>query len=125
MTGPLPGQVLALASAVFFAGATVCMAQTHESRGDRGVTFSILGTIGLSAALWLLVEGPDLAVLTAPGAGRGLFWFAVAGLYAMVFGRSLVFVSTRRLGVTRASATKRLKLSVLVKGRSWPMFGHP
>lgn len=108
MTGPALGQLLALASAVFFAGATVCMAETRASKGDRGVMFSVVVTILLSALLWLVLEGADLAALNAPRAWEGLAWFALAGLFAMVFGRSLVFVATRRLGVTRASATKRL-----------------
>jgi len=108
MTEAALGQLLALASAVFFAGASVCIAETRDSRGDKGVMFSVVVTIALSAALWLVLEGPGQTDLSAPGARIGLAWFAFAGLCAMVFGRSLVFISTLRLGVTRASATKRL-----------------
>ncbi len=108
MSGPLLGQVLALASAFCFATTSVFVSRTTVRTGDRGVTFSVIVTIVLSALLWLAMEGPDLSALAGDGAAVAVAWFALAGLFAMVFGRSLLYLSIRTLGVTRASATKRL-----------------
>lgn len=108
MSGPLLGQALALFSAVCFAATSVFVARTTVRSGDRGVTFSVVVTIVFSTALWLATEGPDLTPLAREGALAAVGWFALAGLCAMVFGRSLLYASIRTLGVTRASATKRL-----------------
>lgn len=108
MTGAAVGQLMALGSAFCFALVGALLSRTKLTQGDRGVTFSVIVTIVFSTLLWLGLEGPDLSPLRAPGAWIGLLWFALAGLCAMVFGRSLLYVSIRSLGVTRASATKRL-----------------
>ena len=108
MTGAALGQAMALGSAICFALVGALLSRTRLTRGDRGVTFSVIVTIAFSAILWLVLEGPDLSPLRADGAWIGMLWFALAGLCAMVFGRSLLYVSIRSLGVTRASATKRL-----------------
>lgn len=108
MSGPLLGQLLALASAACFATTSVFISRSPMRTGDRGVTFSVLVTIVFSTALWLVTEGGDLSALERDGAMMAVAWFAVAGLCAMVFGRSLLYLSIRTLGVTRASATKRL-----------------
>lgn len=108
MTASVLGQFLALGSAVCFAFVGALLSRTRLKQGDRGVTFSVLVTILFSTLLWLWTEGPDLSSLTHDGALVGVAWFALAGLCAMVFGRSLLYVSIQNLGVTRASATKRL-----------------
>lgn len=64
--------------------------------------------MALSALIWLVVEGGRAAVPATPAEWTAIGWFALAGILAMVFGRSLVFTSIRRLGVTRSSAVKRL-----------------
>jgi drug/metabolite transporter (DMT)-like permease len=106
--GAALGQLLALASAASFAIASNMISRTTRSGGDKGVMFSVLVTMGMSALLWLALEaGRD----GLPGSGPpwlGLAWFAIAGLMAMVFGRSLMFASVRLLGVSRSSALKRL-----------------
>ena len=106
MSGPEFGQLLAVLSAVSFAAANLFVSRTARSGGDKGVMFSVLVTMAMSGLLWLTLEGGAVAV---PGGGRSaLGWFALAGVLAMVFGRSLLFESIRRLGVTRATAVKRL-----------------
>lgn len=113
-----PGEALALLSALSFAGANIFVARTTVSGGDKGVMFSIFVTVGMSGLLWLALESGTTGVLMSPAAWTGLAWFAIAGLFAMVFGRSLVFESIRRLGVPRATAVKRLNpfFSVLLAG---------
>ncbi|MBD3677933.1 MAG: EamA family transporter [Rhodobacteraceae bacterium] len=92
-------------SAASFAFANNFISRTSRSGGDKGVMFSVLVTMGISAVLWLLLEaGRTQAELSVDG----LLMFAFAGLAAMVFGRTLVFESIRRLGVTRSTAVKRL-----------------
>ena len=115
MTNTLLGEALALASAGSFAFANVFIARTSQSGGDRGVMFSVLMTMAISALLWLGLEGGVeggrlfLSGLFLSGPSlTGLGWFALAGVSAMVFGRSLLYESVRRLGVGRSSAVKRL-----------------
>ncbi len=106
--GAALGQVLALCSATSFAVANNMISRTTRSGGDKGVMFSVLVTMGLSALLWLALEAGRGELLSLGAAGPGLLWFALAGLFAMVFGRSLVFASIRGLGVARSTAVKRL-----------------
>lgn len=108
MSAPLLGQLLALLSAASFAMANIFISRTSESRGDRGVMFSVLMTMAISALLWLVLEGGSLGDAGSRAGLFGIAWFAAAGVFAMVFGRSLVFESIRRLGVTRSAAVKRL-----------------
>lgn len=108
VTGAAFGQLLALSSAFCFALVGALLSRTRLTQGDRGVTFSVVVTIVFSTVLWLALEGSDLSILREPRAWIGLLWFALAGLCAMVVGRSLLYMSIQSLGVTRASATKRL-----------------
>lgn len=99
------GPGLALASATAFAFGNVFISRTGQSQGDRGVMFSVLMTMAISAVLWIVFEGAALPDRMSP---IGILWFALAGVSAMVFGRSLLYASVRRLGVARSSAVKRL-----------------
>ncbi len=106
LPGPVFGQGLAAASATAFAFANNFVSRTTASGGDKGVTFSVLVTMALSAVLWLLFESGGSAAISFDW--RAFALFAVAGVLAMVFGRTLVFESIRRLGVSRSTAVKRL-----------------
>ena len=99
------GKLLALLSAVAFSFASLSVSKTTRSGGDKGVMFSVLVTLIISFGIWFVwggsfEMGPDLL--------RGVIWFVLAGLFAMVLGRSLLFASIRQLGVLRSSALKRL-----------------
>lgn len=102
------GEILALLSALSFALFNVTISTTSGSRGDKGVLFSVIVTIGFSLALFLLLEAGRLDLSANRETLTGLGYFAFAGVCAMAFGRTLVFSSIRRLGPTRASAVKRL-----------------
>ncbi len=104
----LLGKLLALASASSFALANVFIARTKASGGDKGVMFSVLVTMALSAVLWLALELPYVGFPSLADQSAAIGFFILAGLLAMVFGRTLVFESIRRLGVTRSAAVKRL-----------------
>lgn len=109
MTAAITGQVLAVLSAIAFSLANIFISRTSSSRGDKGVLFSVVMTLGFSLALWLAWEGWTRDSWRFDAAEvRGLWLFAAAGVAVMVFGRNLLFVSVRRLGVSRASAVKRL-----------------
>jgi drug/metabolite transporter (DMT)-like permease len=55
-----------------------------------------------------VLEAGRLELSASRDTALGIGAFACAGIAAMVFGRTLVFDSIRRLGPTRASAVKRL-----------------
>lgn len=104
----MTGVLLALASAASFALSNNFISRTRTSGGDKGVTFSVLVTMGLSGVLWLMLEAGRVGLPTSAADWRATAYFALAGILAMVFGRTLVFESIRRLGVARSTAVKRL-----------------
>lgn len=109
MDDSLVGQSLALLSAMSFACSNIFISRTKSSRGDKGLIFSVLVTLVLSLLVWIVLEsGKESPAVTGRNFWVGLCWFSAAGLSAMVFGRSLLFESVRRLGVSRSSAVKRL-----------------
>ncbi len=99
------GPALALMSAACFAGASYCISQTTQSKGDKGTMFSVLVTMLMSFVLWI-VTGREW--LSGPNPAAGIAWFVAAGLLAMLLGRTFLFASVRTLGVARSSAIKRL-----------------
>ncbi|PHR56568.1 MAG: hypothetical protein COA47_12675 [Robiginitomaculum sp.] len=99
------GKWLALFSAIAFSFASLSIAKTTRSDGDKGVMFSVLVTLVISLAIWMIGRGD---FVTGPDFSRGVMWFIFAGIFAMVLGRSLLFASIRQLGVLRSSALKRL-----------------
>ncbi len=102
------GEILALLSALSFALFNVMVTTTSGSRGDKGVLFSVIVTIGFSFTVFLVLEAGRIDITPGRDTTLGFAAFAFAGVAAMAFGRSLVFTSIRRLGATRASAVKRL-----------------
>lgn len=115
MTGPAEapffgylGEALAFASAILFALSNVFILRgTVRASGDNGALLSVLVTVLVSAALWLAL-GASLPLAVGSVLWTGLAWFAMAGLLATVFGRIFLWKSIQSLGVTRASAIKRL-----------------
>lgn len=118
------GELLAFMSALFFACSNIFVAKgAIGGKGDRGAMLSVVITIAVSAVLWLAVEGGDVGA-PSPGWWTGIAWYALSGLLATALGRAFLFVSIRRLGVTRAAAVKRLNpffsviLAVVILGES-------
>ena len=106
--GAYLGEWLALLSAFLFACSNIAVAKgAVGGGGDRGAMLSVVITIGVSAILWLTVEGGGIGT-ASDNWWAGIAWFALAGLFATALGRAFLFVSIRRLGVTRAAAVKRL-----------------
>lgn len=124
MSDALTGQLLALLSAVSFAFGNVFISKGSKGGGDRGVLFSVLVTMVFSGVLWLVLEGGSIGTTDTQEWWVGVGWFALAGILAMVFGRTFLFASIRKLGVTRASAVKRLNpfFSVLL---AFALLGEP
>lgn len=124
MSDALTGQLLALLSAVAFACGNVFISKGSTGGGDRGVLFSVLVTMVFSGLLWLVMEGGSFGTGDPEVWWAGVGWFVLAGILAMVFGRTFLFKSIRKLGVTRASAVKRLNpfFSVLL---AFALLGEP
>jgi uncharacterized membrane protein len=119
------GPSLALMSAVSFSLANIFISRTTVSRGDKGVLFSVVVTLLGALVLWLVWGGLQEGVqLSRQDMLHGILWFSAAGVSVMVFGRNLLFISVRQLGVSRAAAVKRLNpffsviLAVLVLGET-------
>jgi drug/metabolite transporter (DMT)-like permease len=108
MSESLLGQLLALLSAFSFAFGSVFIAKGATDRRDKGVLFSVFVTMVFSFVLWILIEAGDTGRATSENWSAGMIWYMLAGVFAMVFGRSLLYTSIRYLGVTRAGSVKRL-----------------
>ena len=102
------GQLLALLSAFSFAFASVFASKGAKSRRDKGVLFSVFVTMAFSLILWLILERDETRFDDTEDWRGGITWFVMAGIFAMVLGRSLLYTSIRYLGVTRAGSVKRL-----------------
>jgi drug/metabolite transporter (DMT)-like permease len=81
-------------------------------------------TVAVSFALFLVFEDGALPSLDDPKLFEGVLWFCMAGLFAMVFGRTLVFRSIGLLGVTRGTTVKKMNpffsilLAVVILGET-------
>jgi drug/metabolite transporter (DMT)-like permease len=102
------GQLLALLSACTWAFGSVFVAKGAKHRKDKGVLFSVFSTMVFSFILWLIVEAGYYGDINDPDWVSGIIWYVMAGVFAMAFGRSLLYTSIRYLGVTRAGSVKRL-----------------
>lgn len=124
MSDPQLGQLLAVLSTICFAGGGVFVSMAARIRGDNGVLFSIFATMVFSCLIWLVLEEDSRSLNHDTEWWIGIAWFALAGLFAMVFGRSLLYTSIRYLGVTRSSAIKRLNpfFTVLL---AWVFLSEP
>jgi len=108
MSDPQLGQLLACLSTLCFAAGSVFISKAAKAKGNTGVMFSIFVTMALSCLLWIILEEENTYQQIDASWWRGVAWFAVAGILAMAFGRSLLYASIRYLGVTRSSSVKRL-----------------
>lgn len=108
MPDPQTGQLFALLSAISFAFGSVFISKGAKSRKDKGVLFSVFVTMLFSFVIWILLEADEMRLENSEQWLSGVFWFVMAGIFAMVFGRSLLYTSIRHLGVTRAGSVKRL-----------------
>lgn len=124
MSDPQLGQLLAALSTLFFSFGSVFISKAAKERGDTGVLFSIFTTMVFSCILWLVIEREALPVEPDRTWWIGFAWFVAAGLFAMVFGRTLVYASIDYLGVIRSSSVKRLNpfFSVLL---AWLLLSEP
>jgi len=124
MSDPQLGQLLAALSMLFFSFGSVFISKASKQRGDTGVLFSIFVTMVFSCVLWLVMERDNVAEVHDQQWWIGIGWFIAAGLFAMVFGRTLVYASIKYLGVIRSSSVKRLNpfFSVLL---AWLLLSEP
>lgn len=119
------GQICALGSALSFAFASIAIS-TNRRRNlpNDGAFLSVLMTVFFSFGLFLIFENGALPNWEEPHLFEGVLWFCVAGLFAMVFGRTLVFRSIGLLGVTRGTTVKKMNpffsiiLAVVILGES-------
>jgi drug/metabolite transporter (DMT)-like permease len=117
------GELLAVISTLCYGAANLAITRGTPSReGDNGAFVSILITMAMAAAVWL--------VSSASGGwprmnAEGILWFCIAGVLSIFVGRVFFYVSIQRLGAVRAAAIKRLNpffavlLSVLLLGESF------
>lgn len=114
------GEWLALGAALCFSVANVAVMRGARRGGDdNGAFLSLLLTVGLSGAGWLLADPRDTEITPS-----GLAWLAAAGVFTAFVGRVFLYASIQRLGAMRAAAVKRLNpvfavlLGLVVLGES-------
>ncbi|MES2977851.1 MAG: DMT family transporter [Pseudomonadota bacterium] len=100
------GDLLAFLAALCWAasGVTIALGAKDKS-GDNGAFLSILITLLLAAAVWLVIGwGAGTPTLD----GMGMLWFAVAGALTIFVGRVFFHSSIQWLGSVRSSSVKRM-----------------
>jgi len=122
VTHSLLGDALAIASASCFAVSNVTIARgARPEAEDNGAFVSLLITVAISAAGWILL---GLMRGFVPVTTRALLWFAGAGVLTAYVGRVFFYASVQHLGAMRSSTMKRLNpffavmLGVLVLGET-------
>ena len=95
--------VLALASAVFTAGATILIRLGF--RGADAFTSYWINLVVGTVGLWLAVL---VAAPSGPSTFHGILYFVLAGLVGTTAGRLLRFVSIERVGASVAAALTNL-----------------
>lgn len=125
LANSLFGQICALASALSFALASIAISRNKRlCLPNDGAFLSVVMTVAFSLFLFLIFEDGALPAAGDPLFLEGVLWFCVAGLFAMVFGRTLVFRSIGLLGVTRGTTVKKMNpffsiiLAVVILGES-------
>lgn len=109
MIDELTGPALALLSASCFACGQVFISKSAVRAGDdRGVILSVLFTATISCIVWLLMEAGRTIGDGSPITLFGLIMFCLSGIFSVALGRKFLYASIQQLGVTRASAVKRL-----------------
>jgi drug/metabolite transporter (DMT)-like permease len=107
----LTGEALALLAAVLFAASGTAVAKGVSEtggRGDNGALLSILITVVMAAALWIVTLGSDPLAASRAELAAGVWWFAVSGILAVFIGRTLLYQSIASVGAIRASMVMRL-----------------
>lgn len=103
----MTGEVLAFVSALCFALGSIAIAKS-SAKTDSGLFLSIMLT-GIFALIAWTVFGLSL---DTPEIGDNLWfavaWFAVAGIFSTVWGRSTLYGAVRLAGVVRATTIRRL-----------------
>ena len=109
--------------ALSFAFASIAISFNKRRRLPNDGAFpSVVMTVGVSLVLFLVFEDGVLPSFDDPKLFEGVLWFCVAGLFAMVFGRTRWF-SINRPTVTRGT-TKKLNpffsilLAVIILGET-------
>ena len=109
MSNSAIGQFCALASAFSFAFASIAISSNKRTGNPNdGAFLSVIMTVLLALGLFLIFEKASIPDPRDPVFLTGVLWFCMAGLFAMVFGRTLVFKSIGLLGVTRGTTVKKL-----------------
>ena len=103
------GEALAVLAALSYglAGVLILRSKT-TARGDNGVFLSVVMTAMASGLLWLGWGKVALVDLLTPAALRAVGIFALAGVFANVFGRQSMYRATEMIGAVRAGLLRRL-----------------
>ena len=107
----MTGEALSLLAAFFFAVNGVMVAKgvaAGDGRGDHGALLSIIMTVAMAAAAWIVTA--DTGSLRVPDMvlAAGVWWFAVSGILTIFLGRTLLYQSIASIGAIRASMLLRL-----------------
>lgn len=108
-TALMPGEILAVLSALFYGLASVAIVRGHNAKDrDNGVFLSVFLTAAISGLIWAFFGHAGAEKLRTPEGGWALLIFALAGVFSIVLGRVYLYRATELLGAVRASLLRRL-----------------
>ncbi|HYI89655.1 MAG TPA: DMT family transporter [Beijerinckiaceae bacterium] len=107
----MTGEALSLLAAFFFAVNGVMVAKgvaEGDGRGDHGALLSIIMTVAMAAAVWVVTADTGSWRVPNVALAAGVWWFAVSGILTIFLGRTLLYQSIASIGAIRASMLLRL-----------------
>lgn len=105
----MPGEALAVVSALFYSFASIAIVRGHDPKDhDNGIFLSVFLTAAMSGLIWVFVGHAGREHLWTPEGRRSLLIFALAGVFSTILGRICLYRATELLGAVRASLLRRL-----------------
>lgn len=101
------GEVLAFVSALCFALGSIAIVKSSR-KTDNGLLLSIVLTGVFALIAWSIFGHPVLASDVQDNVWLAIAWFAAAGIFSTVWGRTTLYRSVQLAGVVRATTIRRL-----------------
>ena len=118
----MPGEIYALVGAMLFGSAHIAVRKAHDDGwGNHNVllTLTIINLICFLAGLaYLAIDGQLPPIRT-----KAVIFFAVAGLFTVLLGRSALFASIERIGAARA-ASYRVTSPIVTVAMAYVLLGE-
>jgi drug/metabolite transporter (DMT)-like permease len=103
----MTGEILAFISALCFALGSIAIVNSSR-KNDNGLLLSVVLTGGFALSAWAFLGRPFFSADIQEHFWPAIAWFAAAGIFSTVWGRTTLYRSVQLAGVVRATTIRRL-----------------